>query len=599
MAALDNRVRLTHEEAHNRYQSGIPLNAQFKVGDDRMDAPGGGTIPGENINCRCTVFAVIERTKDELVDGFPEDLEALEEVRNLGGTTGAKLVRHQSGKLFVQKTGNNREHLLNECHADSCYRALGVKVPKYRLYFDRDNVPIKLSEFIEDGMSLNDYMRTKTQRQVNAVLKKLRADFTADAYLQNWDVVGLELDNILVDKKGVPWRIDNGGALRFRAQGAPKLDGFMNPFAEELWTMRERGRAGEIFGDMDWYDIMKRARYYNLGGKRAALFEALPPELAPLYEARFNNLQELAKTASIFQNDDWRSDYVDGFSRDWMGIRKLIAPKLPAKLKRRGTTLIDEQGRIWDHLRGDDSVIYDLEDYMRNNGGDFRIIRHWSDAQGGSSWSSESLAAKLQFSESRSGDDVQRYYWGSRDALPEARDSLANVKGRYGSGVYERTLQQWHAFNYEFLKQVDFTNNVRNKNLLRIMRTERLDIILRNHPELKPQDHGREISFDKRQTYESASIFESTVYKGEQMVLFNVPHHRVIGFYGFERGAGSNRSLYLDDTENEVLAILDGIKGWWWGRTESGRQHSEFWRGLRGWKDESGGSIIGPGFSLN
>lgn len=43
-----------------------------------------------------------------------------------------------------------------------------------------------------------------------------------DAMLGNWDVIGMAADNILVDKDGKPWRIDNGGSLSFRAQGGKK-----------------------------------------------------------------------------------------------------------------------------------------------------------------------------------------------------------------------------------------------------------------------------------------------------------------------------------------------------------------------------------------
>jgi hypothetical protein len=46
---------------------------------------------------------------------------------------------------------------------------------------------------------------------------EIRKGFIADVLFQNWDVAGLDLDNILVNlsdpQKPVPYRIDLGGAL--------------------------------------------------------------------------------------------------------------------------------------------------------------------------------------------------------------------------------------------------------------------------------------------------------------------------------------------------------------------------------------------------
>lgn len=50
-AALDERVRDTHREAHGQQ---VGLRELFQVGADFMQTPGGGNLAGENINCRCT-----------------------------------------------------------------------------------------------------------------------------------------------------------------------------------------------------------------------------------------------------------------------------------------------------------------------------------------------------------------------------------------------------------------------------------------------------------------------------------------------------------------------------------------------------------------
>jgi SPP1 gp7 family putative phage head morphogenesis protein len=51
--ALDERVRDTHMDAHGQIRK---LSEAFSVGGDRMESPGQGSDPAENINCRCVVI---------------------------------------------------------------------------------------------------------------------------------------------------------------------------------------------------------------------------------------------------------------------------------------------------------------------------------------------------------------------------------------------------------------------------------------------------------------------------------------------------------------------------------------------------------------
>ncbi len=56
LTAGDENVRETHVKAGRDYEDGIPIDEEFRVGADLMQAPGGGSDPGENINCRCTLY---------------------------------------------------------------------------------------------------------------------------------------------------------------------------------------------------------------------------------------------------------------------------------------------------------------------------------------------------------------------------------------------------------------------------------------------------------------------------------------------------------------------------------------------------------------
>lgn len=52
IATRDSRTREDHADADGQL---VDLDAKFSVGGDEMDAPGSGSDPGENINCRCTL----------------------------------------------------------------------------------------------------------------------------------------------------------------------------------------------------------------------------------------------------------------------------------------------------------------------------------------------------------------------------------------------------------------------------------------------------------------------------------------------------------------------------------------------------------------
>jgi len=74
LAEQDDATRDTHREAGERYSDGrdsedgqpMRIDDEFEVGDDRMTAPGGGTLAAENCNCRCgLVYEVIAESEEK------------------------------------------------------------------------------------------------------------------------------------------------------------------------------------------------------------------------------------------------------------------------------------------------------------------------------------------------------------------------------------------------------------------------------------------------------------------------------------------------------------------------------------------------------
>lgn len=221
---------------------------------------------------------------------FPP-VDEIEDVRKLGGSTGATLVRDtKTGKQFVKKTGNSPDHIREEFAADQAYRAAGVDVPRAVLY-DTPAGPVKLAEYIE-GKSLSDFLAKASAAEADEVVGKIRKGFAADATLANHDVVGLSFDNILVDAKGTPWRIDNGGSLRFRAQGTPKSSATWNSSVAELDTMRDatvNPQTAQIFAALDEAAIEDQIR--DLLTRESAIVDAVADPVKPILRERFVTLR--------------------------------------------------------------------------------------------------------------------------------------------------------------------------------------------------------------------------------------------------------------------------------------------------------------------
>ena len=126
---------------------------------------------------------------------------------------------------FVGRSGR----IENEVVANRLYEAAGVKVPKVQKSTDG-----RVASKIET--SLQDIPRDNVPS-----IKGVADGFATDAWLANWDAVGLSYDNIK-SRGGQAMRIDAGGALRYRAMGAPKGAAFGKKVGE-VTTLRSRSVA--------------------------------------------------------------------------------------------------------------------------------------------------------------------------------------------------------------------------------------------------------------------------------------------------------------------------------------------------------------------
>jgi len=214
---------------------GVTLDAPFKT-------PGSPVLfPAAHPNCRCAIalrigtIAVppIERLRAAM-DPIPvlEEAEVMAHVspRRIGGTTGAVLAQGKDSTWRVVKPYKDPAQAYAEVVANRIYESLGVDVPKSALVLRADGGLSFASEYIVTAGPMGGGVGL-TKARATAILD----NYVADVFLGNWDVVGLEWDNILVTPANAGKRIiriDQGSSFLFRAQGARKAVSVLNEVSE-------------------------------------------------------------------------------------------------------------------------------------------------------------------------------------------------------------------------------------------------------------------------------------------------------------------------------------------------------------------------------
>jgi len=174
---------------------------------------------------------------------------------NLGGSTGTKLYRNSLNNKWVVKqalTGGGYDQVVIESIANCIYRVCGIPVPNFYL----DVVSNALILEYVDGALLGEIEGITTDECIT-IQNELSKGFIIDALIANWDVIGLNFDNIIVPSNGgPPVRVDNGGTFYFRAQGAKKS--FPSTIVDEINTLRDinlNPKTAKLFSKLTDSDI--------------------------------------------------------------------------------------------------------------------------------------------------------------------------------------------------------------------------------------------------------------------------------------------------------------------------------------------------------
>ncbi len=161
--------------------------------------------------------------------------------------------RRQDGSRWYLKFPRNSDHARNEMLAAQLYRLAGAEVPEIRL-LETHTGGLGLASKMLDGLSKSP------AGLLDETVKGVGEHFAADAWLANWDVVGATHDNLLLQGNRAI-RIDVGGSLLFRAQGAPKGAAW-NDEASEWFSMRTMAGSttSQVFSGATGEQLVEGAR---------------------------------------------------------------------------------------------------------------------------------------------------------------------------------------------------------------------------------------------------------------------------------------------------------------------------------------------------
>ena len=174
--------------------------------------------------------------------------------RFMGGSTGARGYDLPMGQ-FVGKRGDSPQHIQNEYDMNRFLNELGVPVPQAQM---------------QDGLMLTQMEEGQRMgfQPTAGDIRQLTRDFVPHATIANWDMLGLDRDNVIRRPDGTLSYVDVGGAGAFRAQGAPKGGAFGSTVGE-LDTLRDKNPELAGISEADL------GRSYDAYGGEDAMTQAL------------------------------------------------------------------------------------------------------------------------------------------------------------------------------------------------------------------------------------------------------------------------------------------------------------------------------------
>lgn len=246
---------------------------------------------------------------------FPATLDHLIWTENrIGGSGGVHILQDKTtGQKYTFKCVLDPLQMKEEITADNLYRALGIPVPAFAIYESLPNIPALNKACQGPGpYRLATFIDREEHPKEGYQEQEMKKNFVADAFMGNWDIVVDNFKNIVLDKNGVLWRIDNGGSLRYHAKG-DKKDPKALLQVSDLETMRNpqfNQDGSRVYKSLTNEDL--RAQAQNIYNKKHKLFKTIdqlnqaihldnPHELKEIIHRRLDDLVKRFKLENLTQ----------------------------------------------------------------------------------------------------------------------------------------------------------------------------------------------------------------------------------------------------------------------------------------------------------
>ena len=219
------------------------------------------------------------------------DIDEWKKVGEQAGSNPGGVYEDTDGVKYYVKIPKSNSHARNEVLASALYKAAGVDAVEVFIGTDVNSLRTASPIVETDGTNLRSQLHVGNQEY----LDQIREGIAVDAWLSNWDTVGLTFDNIITDSNGRPVRVDPGGALMYRAQGEPKGAAFSDKVTE-IDSLRDSSinpQAAQIFKDVTDEQIVS-------GVKRIAAIS--PAQISAIVDKVGGDPEDIAKLKKTLIN---------------------------------------------------------------------------------------------------------------------------------------------------------------------------------------------------------------------------------------------------------------------------------------------------------
>ncbi len=181
-------------------------------------------IKGRDREAAKIARAARERSRKQKVD----DVSLWKKVGEQKGSNPGGLYEAPDGSRHYVKFYADDAQARTEYAANAIYRMLGVEMPELSLRSWNGKLALT-------SRWQNDLKRISAA-EMAAHPEEMARIFHASVLTKNWDVVGLEFDNVMLAKNGRLVMIDAGGSFKYRARGGVKA---YEAIPEEVKTLRD------------------------------------------------------------------------------------------------------------------------------------------------------------------------------------------------------------------------------------------------------------------------------------------------------------------------------------------------------------------------